>query len=170
MEIGGIDSDLFDQDNELIEVSLGVLLKEKKLSVSTAESCTGGRLAARMTSIAGASDYFKGGVVAYSNDVKMALLGVSSDTLAQFGAVSEETVIEMVRGVILRLRTDCAMATSGVAGPGGGTPDKPVGMVWIAVAYKNEIRTYKQEVNLGRQMNVESACNNALLLLRNLIR
>ena len=153
-----------------LEIIVGELLKKKKLTVSTAESCTGGSIAARFTSIAGSSEYFNGSVVAYSNDVKMALLHVSPETLKQYGAVSEETVTEMVKGAMETLKTDCAVATSGIAGPGGGTPDKPVGTVWIAAGYKNEIHTYKQETNQGRAMNIEKAANNALLMLRDLLK
>lgn len=156
---------VYAEDDTPLEVILGEKLKEKGLTVSTAESCTGGGLAACITSIAGASEYYKGSVVAYSNEIKSQVLGVSTDTLAKFGAVSEQTVVEMVNGVKCLLGTDCAMATSGFVGPGGGTVDKPVGTVWIAVAYKNEIQTLKQEINRGRLMNIERACNNALLLL-----
>lgn len=156
---------VYAEDDTPLEVILGDKLRERGLTVSTAESCTGGELAACITSVAGASDYYKGSVVAYSNEIKSQVLGVSTDTLAKFGAVSEQTVVEMVNGVKRLLGTDCAMATSGIVGPGGGTVDKPVGTVWIAVAYKNEIRTLKQEINRGRLMNIERACNNALLLL-----
>lgn len=153
-----------------LEVLIGRLLREKKMTLSTAESCTGGSIAACITSVSGSSDYFKGGVVAYSNEVKMNLLYVSPDTLKKHGAVSEETVIEMVKGVMNALKTDCAIATSGIAGPGGGTKEKPVGTVWIAVAYKNEIRTMRQETDRGREMNVEIAGNNALILLHELLK
>lgn len=162
--------DIFSEEDIPLEMIVGDLLKKKKLTVSTAESCTGGSIAARLTSISGSSEYFNGGIVAYSNDVKMGLLHVSSETLAQHGAVSEETVIEMVKGAMKVLKTDCAVATSGIAGPSGGTPEKPVGTVWIAAGYKNEIRTYKQETNRGRTMNIERAGNNALLMLRDLIK
>ena len=108
--------------------------------------------------------------MAYSNEIKMKLLGVSMETLEKKGAVSEETVIEMVKGAMKALKTDCAVATSGIAGPGGGTKEKPVGTVWIAAAYKNEICTMKQETDRGREMNVERAGNNALLLLRKLVK
>lgn len=162
--------DIFSEEDESLEFIIGDLLKQKNLTVSTAESCTGGSIAARLTSIAGSSEYYNGSVVAYSNEVKIGLLGVSSQTLEQFGAVSEQTVIEMVKGAMKALKTDCAVATSGIAGPGGGTPEKPVGTVWIAAGYKNEIRTLKQETNRGRAMNIERASNNALLLLRDLLK
>lgn len=162
--------DILDEEDTPVELLLGQLLGKKKLTLSTAESCTGGSIAARITSIAGSSAYFKGSVVAYSNEVKTSMLHVSAETLEKHGAVSEETVIEMVKGVMNALKTDCAVATSGIAGPGGGTQEKPVGTVWIAAAYKNEIRTMKQETNRGREMNIERAGNNALLLLRELVK
>lgn len=153
-----------------IEEEVGELLKAKNLSLSTAESCTGGGIAALITSVPGSSEYFKGGIVAYSNEVKMALLHVSPETLKQHGAVSRETVTEMVKGAMKTLKTDCAVATSGVAGPGGGTPEKPVGTVWIAIAYKNEIVTVKQEGDCGRAGNVEKAIQNALSMLRDKLK
>lgn len=162
--------DIFSEEDTPLEVIIGELLKKRKLTVSTAESCTGGSIAERLTSIAGSSEYFKGSIVAYSNEVKKDLLYVSSETLEKYGAVSEETVIEMVKGAMKALKTDCAVATSGIAGPGGGPPEKPVGTVWIAAGYKNEIRTYKQETNRGRAMNIERAGNNALLMLRDLLK
>ena len=162
--------DIFSEEDTPLEVIIGELLKKRKLTVSTAESCTGGSIAERLTSITGSSEYFKGSIVAYSNEVKKDLLHVSSETLEKYGAISEETVIEMVKGAMKALKTDCAVATSGIAGPGGGTPEKPVGTVWIAAGYKNEIRTYKQETNRGRAMNIERAGNNALLMLRDLLK
>lgn len=162
--------DIVSEEDTPLEILVGELLKKKKLTVSTAESCTGGSIAARLTSVAGSSEYFNGSVVAYSNEVKMGLLHVSSETLQRYGAVSEETVTEMVKGAMKSLKTDCAVATSGIAGPGGGTPEKPVGTVWIAAGYKNEIHTYKQETNRGRAMNIERAGNNALLMLRDLLK
>lgn len=150
-----------------LEEEIGELLKAKKLSLSTAESCTGGGIAALVTSVPGSSEYFKGGIVAYANEVKEELLGVRPETLVAYGAVSRETVVEMAKGAMNRLKTDCAVATSGIAGPGGGTPEKPVGTVWIAAAYKNEIVTMKQEDDEGRARNVEKAIKNALRLLKN---
>lgn len=150
-----------------LEEEIGKLLIANNLSLSTAESCTGGGVAALITSVPGSSGYFKGGIVAYDNEVKKNLLGVSPETLSAYGAVSRETVIEMAKGAMNRLKTDCAIATSGIAGPGGGTLEKPVGTVWIAVAYKNEIVTMKQESDDGRAGNVEKAIKNALIMLRN---
>ena len=141
------------------------MLKAKNLSLSTAESCTGGGIAALITSVPGSSEYFNGGIVAYSNEIKKDLLHVSAETLAKYGAVSRETVIEMVKGAMKTLKTDCAVATSGIAGPGGGTPEKPVGTVWIAAAYKNDIVTMTQEGDRGRAGHVQSALQNALSML-----
>ncbi|WP_297328779.1 CinA family protein [uncultured Bacteroides sp.] len=153
-----------------LEEKIGVLLKAKHLTLSTAESCTGGAIAALITSVPGSSDYFNGGIVAYSNEAKMSLLQVSAETLEKYGAVSRETVTEMVKGAMESLKTDCAVATSGIAGPGGGTPEKPIGTVWIAVAYKNEIAVMKQEGDLGRKGNVQKAIYNALFMLQDRLK
>lgn len=152
------------------EEELGNLLKSKKLSLSTAESCTGGGVAAAITSVAGSSEYFMGGIVAYSNDVKVSLLHVSSETLEKYGAVSRETVMEMAVGAMNTLKTDCAIATSGIAGPGGGSLEKPVGTIWIAVAYKNEIVTVMQTGDNGRAKNVQNAIQNAMDLLIEILK
>lgn len=152
------------------EEELGNLLKSKKLSLSTAESCTGGGVAAAITSVAGSSEYFMGGIVAYLNDVKVSLLHVSSETLEKYGAVSRETVMEMAAGAMNTLKTDCAIATSGIAGPGGGSLEKPVGTIWIAVAYKNEIVTVMQTGDNGRAKNVQNAIQNAMDLLIEILK
>lgn len=152
------------------EEELGNLLKSKKLSLSTAESCTGGGVAAAITSVAGSSEYFMGGIVAYSNDVKISLLHVSSETLEKYGAVSRETVMEMAAGAMNTLKTDCAIATSGIAGPGGGSLEKPVGTIWIAIAYKNEIVTVMQTGDNGRAKNVQNAIQNAMDLLIEILK
>ena len=136
-----------------------------KMTLSTAESCTGGGVAAAVTSVPGSSEYFKGGVVAYSNEVKMSLLHVSPATLERHGAVSRETVIEMAQGIRQLLHTDCAIATSGIAGPGGGTPVKPVGTIWIAVICKNEISTRMLTGDHGRSENVRRTIENTLSML-----
>lgn len=114
--------------NELVE-----LLRSKGYTFATAESCTGGAVASAITRVAGCSDVMLGGVVAYHNNIKRMILGVSETTLLEYGAVSEAVVREMVAGVAERFAADCAVATSGVAGPVGGTPEKPVGTVWVAV-------------------------------------
>lgn len=159
---------LIDSDSPL-EIILGDKLKNLGLSIATAESCTGGSIAARITSIPGCSEYYKGGIVAYSNQVKIDLLEVSPAILSAKGAVSEETVIAMAKGAMKQLNVDCAIATSGIAGPDGGTVDKPVGTIWIAACYKEKQLTLKQEINRGRAMNVERAANNALLLMLELL-
>lgn len=148
-----------------IEEKTGELLRSQGLTLSTAESCTGGGVAALVTSVPGSSEYFKGGIVAYANEVKESLLGVSPHTLEKHGAVSQETVVEMVQGVMKSMKTDCAIATSGIAGPGGGSPEKPVGTIWMAVACKGEITTLKEEGDQGRAQNVQKTIRDALELL-----
>lgn len=162
--------DILIEDDYPIEYVIGELLKEKKLTLSTAESCTGGKIGTQLTAMPGSSEFYKGSVIAYSNEVKINLLNVSQETLDKKGAVSEETVIEMVKGVMNALHTDCAVATSGVAGPSGGTKDKPVGMVWMAAAYGENVITKLQEGDRGREMNITRASNGALLLLHELIK
>ncbi|TIC87230.1 CinA family protein [Crenobacter intestini] len=115
-------------------VRLGDALRARKETVALAESCTGGLIAAALTDVAGSSDWFGWGFVSYANAAKQAMLGVRADTLAAFGAVSRETVLEMAGGARSRASADWAVAVSGIAGPGGGSPGKPVGTVWIAVA------------------------------------
>jgi PncC family amidohydrolase len=140
------------------------------LTLATAESCTGGNVAGGITSVPGSSHFFKGGLVAYSNEVKENLLGVKHETIENFGAVSEETVIEMAKGVAHLLNTDCAVATSGIAGPTGGTPEKPVGTVWVAVLVKGNVKTSKFQHDEGRNLNIAYATQNALQLLLNSIQ
>ncbi len=144
---------------------LGKLLLEKGLTLSTAESCTGGGIASVITSISGSSEYFKGGIVAYANEVKTALLGVSETTLEKHGAVSKETVLEMAKGAMKSMKTSCAIATSGIAGPGGGTPTKPVGTIWIAAACNDKIVTKKLQGDNGREKNTKNSIEKALSLL-----
>ena len=121
-------------EDKPLEAILGELLKQKNSTIATAESCTGGRLAAALNAQSGSSEYYMGSVVAYANEVKEQVLGVEHDTLINYGAVSEQTVREMAEGVRRLMHTDYAIATSGIAGPTGGTEDKPVGTVWIAWA------------------------------------
>ncbi|MBI5295403.1 MAG: CinA family protein [Chloroflexi bacterium] len=117
-----------------IEVTLGQLLRARGLKLSTAESCTGGLIADRITDVPGSSEYFIGGIVAYAYEAKVALLEVSWDTLHAHGAVSRETVLEMARGARKALGADIAVSVSGIAGPGGGLPDKPVGTTWLGLS------------------------------------
>ncbi len=117
-----------------LENTIGDLLRSRKLKLATAESCTGGLIASRITDVPGSSDYFIGGVAAYAYEAKVALLGVSWDTLQTYGAVSRETVLEMARGVRNALQADISISVSGIAGPGGGLPDKPVGTTWIGLS------------------------------------
>lgn len=117
-----------------LEVVVGEALRKKSLSLATAESCTGGLIADRITNVPGSSLYFRGGIVAYAYEAKVALLGVSWDTLRTHGAVSKETVIEMARGVRVAMGADLAISVSGIAGPGGGLPGKPVGTTWIGLS------------------------------------
>ncbi len=116
------------------EVLLGELLIKRGLTLAVAESCTGGLISHRITNVSGSSTYFLGGVIAYANEVKVHLLGVSPETLEKFGAVSYETVLEMASGVRDALSADIGISTSGIAGPTGGTPGKPVGTVWIGIS------------------------------------
>ena len=155
---------------ESIQRIIGKQLVEKGLTVSTAESCTGGGIAARLTSVAGSSAYVRGGVVAYQNDVKVDLLGVDDGTIYKYGVVSEETVVEMAKGAMKSLKTDCSMATTGIAGPGGEEPGKPVGTIWIAAAWGDRIITMKQEGDEGRRKNIERAIQNALKMLSEILK
>ena len=147
------------------EILLGRLLKEKNKTVSTAESCTGGYIAHLITSIAGSSDYFMGSVVSYDNSIKANVLQVRDETLSTVGAVSEETVKEMVSGVLNVMQTDYAVAVSGIMGPGGGSEEKPVGTVWIAVGKQEKIETKKMHFRFDRKRNIELTAVNALYLL-----
>jgi len=151
---------------DTLEQVVGDLLRKKKLQLGTAESCTGGSIAHLVTSVPGASDYFPGSIVSYSNEMKMRLLGVQASTLAQFGAVSEQTVREMVAGALDALHIDVALAVSGIAGPGGGTPEKPVGTVWLAVGTRDRIVAQRQVFARDRSKNIQLASVYGLNLLR----
>lgn len=154
-----------DEDIPMEQV-VGRLLKNLNKTVTTAESCTGGNIAHLITSVPGSSAYFYGGVVSYDNRIKQHVLGVKAETLETFGAVSEETVREMVTGVLATMQTDYAVAVSGIMGPDGGTPDKPVGTVWVAVGNHKKIDTKKLHFRFDRARNIELTSINALNLLR----
>jgi PncC family amidohydrolase len=156
--------------NKFLSKELSDKFWKEGLTLATAESCTAGNIAAVITAIPGSSHFYKGGIVAYSDEVKINLLGVNPETLEKQGAVSEETVIEMVKGAMKSMNSDCAVATSGIAGPTGGTPDKPVGTVWIAVAMREKILTMKASGDEGRNKNIENATLYALQMLRKLLQ
>ena len=137
-------------------------------TLATAESCTAGNVAAVITAIPGSSRFYKGGIVAYADEVKCNLLHVNAETLEKYGAVSEETVVEMVKGVMDTTGADYAVATTGIAGPGGGTPEKPVGTIWVAAGNKNKILTHKLTGDEGRDINNQNATRKALQLLLDL--
>jgi nicotinamide-nucleotide amidase len=157
-------------EQEELEGVIGRMLRDRHLFLSVAESCTGGYLAHRITSIPGSSDYFKGGVIAYSNEIKERLLGVSPQTLAQHGAVSRETVLEMAAGALSVLQTELAISISGIAGPGGGTAEKPVGIIWMAIADKKHAEAKKIQAGKDRLKNIEYAGVQALNLIRKFLQ
>jgi len=164
-----IDKYVYGFDDEKLEEALGKILKEKGLTLGTAESCTGGYIAHRLTSISGSSAYFWGSVVSYDNSVKMNSLNVKTATLETHGAVSEQTVKEMVAGAISSLGVDVAIATSGIMGPTGGTDEKPVGTIWVAVGNKSEVKTHMLSLTKSRSKNIEYTGNFALNFLRKFI-
>ena len=157
-------------NNNSLSKQLGELLRSKGLVMGTAESCTGGRIANMVTLVAGSSDYFVGGVVSYTNEVKHNVLGVSEDSLRLHGAVSREVVEQMAQGAIRTLGCDCSVATSGVAGPGGGSPEKPVGTVWIAAALKEQVVSHCYHFGTVRAENIQSAADTALTMLLELLQ
>ncbi|MBT3207456.1 MAG: competence/damage-inducible protein A [Bacteroidetes bacterium] len=164
-----IPDSVFGFEEDTLEKVVGDLLKKKKLSLSTAESCTGGNIAHLLTSVAGSSEYFVGSVVAYSNNIKENILKVSRKKIEKYGAVSQEVVEEMAVGIRKLFDTDYAIATSGVAGPGGGTEEKPVGTVWIAISEGNRTISKKYLFGKNRERNISKTSSTALNLLRNML-
>jgi len=152
-----------------IQEAIGKTLREKKQTVATAESCTGGYIAHLITAIAGSSDYFKGSVVSYANEIKENVLHVNGESLSKEGAVSQATVQQMVQGALILLNTDYVIATSGIMGPTGGSKEKPVGTVWIAVGNREKIITQKFWFRFDRTRNIELTATNALNMLRRFI-
>jgi nicotinamide-nucleotide amidase len=155
--------------DDSMQVVVGKLLKEKNKTISTAESCTGGYVAHLITSVAGSSEYYEGSIVSYSYNVKESLLGVHENTLNVNGAVSEQTVVEMLNGLLGKLNTDYGIAISGIMGPDGGTEDKPVGTVWMAVGNKQNHLTQKINLRFNRERNIEVTGMMALNFLRKFI-
>jgi len=157
---------IFGYDVTNLEQAIGQLLIKKGLKLATAESCTGGSIASLLTSVSGCSAYFLGSVVAYSNEVKSNLLAVKTETLTEYGAVSEQTIREMAEGVRQKLGADIGIATSGIAGPTGGTPEKPVGTIWIAYSDKHKTIAKKLQLTSERSLNVQITTVQVLNLIR----
>ena len=157
-----------DEDKSIQQVVADILLN-KQQTLATAESCTGGYIAQMITAMSGSSKFYLGGVVAYSNHLKQKLLGVSSETLAKYGAVSRETVIEMAEGIRRLSNSDFAIATSGIMGPDGGTPEKPVGTVWVGMASRLEAEAHPYQFRFDRQRNIELTATYGLNTLRKFI-
>lgn len=156
-------------DVDSLEQVVGDGLRTRGLTLSVAESCTGGLLSKRITDLPGASDYYKGGVCSYANEVKINVLGVSADTLAAHGAVSPETAEEMAEGVARLMGTDFGVGITGVAGPGGGTDEKPVGLVYISVWFRGARQTRRMRGSLGRDRVRNQAASTALDLIRRML-
>jgi len=150
---------------ESLESRVGELLRERGLKLAVAESCTGGLVGDRITNLSGSSEYFWGGIISYANEAKAELLHVSWDTLNTYGAVSRETVLEMARGVRTALGTDIAVSVSGIAGPSGGTAEKPVGTTWIGLAANDGEWARKFQFAGDRLGNKASAADEALQML-----
>ena len=162
---------IYGEGDDTLQSVIGRKLREAGKTLALAESCTGGHLSELITSVAGCSDYYKGSVTSYSNEVKMKVLGVKPETLSRFGAVSEQCVREMSAGVLRALDTDYAVATSGIAGPGGGSPEKPVGTAWLAAAKRLDdgtvtVATQCVHFASSRAVNIERFASYALDLLR----
>ncbi|MEN6619840.1 MAG: CinA family nicotinamide mononucleotide deamidase-related protein [Rikenellaceae bacterium] len=157
---------LYGSDDDSLESVISSYLRKNSFSLATAESCTGGRIASLITSLPGSSDIYRGSVIAYHNDIKFDLLKVGKGVIEKYGAVSRECVVEMSKGVKELLKSDYAIATSGIAGPNGGTPEKPVGTLWIAVAGPDFCETRKVVLNGDRLRNIERFSAEALNMLR----
>ncbi|MCE1199376.1 MAG: nicotinamide-nucleotide amidohydrolase family protein, partial [Marinilabiliales bacterium] len=164
-----IPGNIYGYDNENPALNLGRMLESNGWTLSTAESCTGGTIARMITDNPGSSAYFKGSVVAYANETKTKILGVKQSSLEQEGAVSASVVEQMAVNVCELLGTDFAMATSGIAGPGGGTGEKPVGTIWIAVARGSQVVSQCFNFGNDRERNMTRTAHQALFMLRNFI-
>lgn len=157
---------LYGEGGDSLQAVIGRALKQDNATISVAESCTGGLLASLLTSVPGSSAYFYGGIVSYHNSIKINTLGVDTKTIETYGAVSSQCVAEMALGVKRLMQTDYAIATSGIAGPDGGTPDKPVGIVWVAIAGENGVQTARFNFKGSRQLNTERFASHALNFFR----
>jgi nicotinamide-nucleotide amidase len=153
-----------DFEAKVISREVSELLWDMEKTVSTAESCTGGRIAEAIIAVPGASKYFKGGIISYVNEIKESLLGVDPQVLEEKTAVCEEVAIQMVKGACRTLNTDYAIAATGIAGPSGGTKDIPVGTIWLACGNADRVATLKVEEDHGRDINLAIATNKAMQL------
>ena len=162
-------ANLLIESEDPLEKVLGTVLKNKRLSISLAESCSGGYLAHLLTSVAGSSDYFKGSIVSYANSAKMNLLNVSSSSIDEYGAVSKQVVEEMARGAISAYYTDCAIAISGIAGPDGGTIEKPVGTVWVCTICNGSIESKEYHFGNSRENNIRRSATTAIVQMLRMI-
>lgn len=156
-------------EDEPIEKTTGRILEANNKTMCTAESCTGGYIAHLITSIPGSSAFYKGSVVSYANEIKEDLLGVEAETLQRVGAVSEEVVIQMAKGALAAMKTDYAIAVSGIMGPDGGSAEKPVGTVWVAIGSNQKVEAHKLSFRFDRMRNIQLTTANALNLLRKFI-
>ena len=159
-----------DFESKIISRQIGDILYASGLTIGTAESCTGGRISEAIIAIPGSSDYYKGGIVAYTDEVKVKLLGVSSEVLEEQTAVSEEVAREMVLGTLNAIGVDFAIASTGYAGPGGGTKEAPVGTIWLAYGNREEVRTFKLTEDFGRDINLAIATNKAIRLMLDFLK
>ena len=157
---------LYSEQDDTLQECIGRILSKYGKTVSTAESCTGGTISALFTSVPGSSEYFLGAATSYANSVKTAVLGVPEEVIRQHGAVSSECVAAMAEGARRITGSDYSVATSGIAGPGGGSVEKPVGTVWIGVSSPKETKTYKMVFKGDRKRNIERFSANALNILR----
>lgn len=149
-------------ENKILSREISQLIWENGKTMGTAESCTGGRIAEAIIAMPGASNYFKGGIISYTNEIKESLLGISHKLLEEKTAVCEEVAKEMVKGAIKALNVDYAISATGFAGPGGGTNDIPVGTIWLACGNADDIITMKLEKDYGRDINLAKATTHAL--------
>ena len=157
-------------ENKILSREIQQILYEGGKTLATAESCTGGHIAEAIIAVPGSSEYFKGGIISYTNEIKERLLGVSHELLEEKTAVCEEVARDMVKGAIKAMNTDYAIAATGIAGPGGGTKEIPVGTIWLACGTLDEIVTCKIEEDEGRDMNLVKATRQALGLFLDFLK
>lgn len=157
-------------ESKIISREISQLLWEREQTLATAESCTGGRIAEAIISVPGASKYFKGGIISYTNEIKERLLGVSHELLEEKTAVCEEVAIAMVKGACRALSTDFAIAATGFAGPTGGTKEIPIGTIWLACGSADKVKTFKVEEDHGRDINLAIATKKAMQIFLDFLR